>query len=85
MEHVVDQRLLVAERHVAIAEMGVCRSRIGMVLSRQDHSAAPAARRRYTNLVGRAPRRRLERMPELPEVETVRRGLAAGRWRARAS
>ena len=47
VEHVVDQRLLVVERHVPEAEMGVLRSACAhrtYVLSGEDHSATPERR-----------------------------------------
>src|SRR6185295_7294562 len=57
---VVDQRLLVGERYGAVAEMGVVAH------------APTIARALFGRYITRATRLT---MPELPEVETVRRGL----------
>jgi formamidopyrimidine-DNA glycosylase len=60
VEHVVDERLLVGKRHCPVAEMGLVAH------------AATIARVRWGGYITPGPRLI---MPELPEVETVRRGL----------
>src|SRR5690348_8581121 len=77
VEYVVHQRLLVRERHLPIAEMGIFAGHFAglfAVFGRTScvcgRTIARDGKRRYVS--------RGERliMPELPEVETVRRGLA---------
>src|SRR5262249_22981909 len=73
-KHLVDQRLLFTKRHGAVAEMGGAVGRHGVngiAVRRPDHSAPGAGR--LQTLASRGSRR--VTMPELPEVETVRRGL----------
>ena len=80
MEHVVDQRLLVVERHLAEAEIGLGRlAHRRSSCAGQDHSAAARAALQTLSPTGAR-----ATMPELPEVETVRRGLQPA-WRARVS
>ena len=75
-EDVVDQRLLVRKRHLARAEIGLLWFAIGHGSSaRRDDSAAGAETLCLQKLTLSQALSLGGAMPELPEVETVRRGL----------
>src|SRR6516165_3972657 len=69
-KHVIDQPLLVPDRYLAEAEIGGCAAPLHGELPLWTRTIAPGCGGRYVC------RRSPSTMPELPEVETVRRGLA---------